>query len=86
MKAPICRMCGEAHWSRERCKVAVNVAAPVVNRVATAVNTTPAAVNATVNKAVNETAPTVNRKRGAYPATDARREYMRGYMARRRAA
>jgi hypothetical protein len=40
---------------------------------------------AAVNKpkaAVNR--PAVNTRRGSYPNTDARRTYMRGYMAKRR--
>jgi hypothetical protein len=59
-------LCGPAPSGVEVAR-AVKVAVPVVNRAV--VNDIPA-----VNSAVN--------KRGKYPGTEKRREYMRGYMKR----
>lgn len=67
----VCRACGHEHETLMRCDVARRI------RDASAVN------------AAQLTKPAVNanasRGRGAYPNTDARREYMRQKMAKRRA-
>jgi hypothetical protein len=72
-----CPACGFPSHGLDRCEVAARKRAL----------TAPKEVNA-APCAVNEDAPAVNtnstKKRGAYPGTEARREYMREKMRKRR--
>jgi hypothetical protein len=87
MEKPKCKECGTRHWPREghageKIADAVLVRARVHPDAADA----PAVAVPGVMPPTLELAKLAPAKRGLYPATDARRAYMKEYMRKRRAA
>lgn len=73
MDAPICRLCGKAHWSHED-HIFDAVSKPpkvVVNKPVLVVNSNPVVANK-------------SRTQGRHKDKDSRRTYMRDYMRRKR--